>query len=163
MTDDELREFNKKRKIHQLGIVVKNLDEAIKAWQEIYMVGPWTVMEFSNKNVTGIVSDRKSIKEVFKYRIAASYIGELQIELIEANDSMPIYQEFLEKTGGGLHHIKEKISNDKIDEQLSYFAEKGMGLMFGGYYYNINFYYPDTVQKLGVQLELGNCEKIIKP
>ncbi|MDY3868019.1 MAG: VOC family protein [Pyramidobacter sp.] len=162
MTDEELRAYNSKRQVKQLGIVVSDLDEAVKAWTEVYRVGPWSYLHFTNENIDNQVCDGKSVKEKFSYRIAASFIGDLQIELVEANETVPIYQEFLERTGGGIHHFKEKIADENMQEELERFRAIGSETMFGGNFYNLSFYYPDTQKNLGIQIELGNCEKLKK-
>lgn len=162
MTDKELLDFNKNRKIFQIGLVVEDIEKAIKAWESVYRVGPWNRMYFTQDCVTKAKISNGAVKEGFAYHAATAMVGDLQIELIEANESVPIFYDFLRKTGGGLHHIKEKIDEDKLPAVLEEYAANGMPVLFGGYYYNANFFFLDTVDKLGVQLELGNCEKVIK-
>ena len=163
MTDQELYEYNKNREIFQIGLVVDDIEKAIEQWETIYRVGPWNRMYFTQDSVSRVIMDEKAVKEGFAYNAASTMLGDIQIELIEANESVPIFNDFLKKTGGGLHHIKEKIPEEKLPAVLDKYAQEGMPALFGGYYYNANFYFMDTVDKLGVQIELGNCEKVVKP
>lgn len=164
MNDEELREFNKNRVIFQLGIVVADLDRAIEAWTRVFRAGPWRHATLSNKSMTNMVIGKGSIdRETCDYRVALTMVGDLQIELIEANASTPIYLDFLKKTGGGLHHIKEKIADADMDAELARYRELGMPDIWGANYYNVTFHYPDTVEGLGVQVELGNCETAVIP
>jgi hypothetical protein len=163
MTDEQLREFNKNRKIFQIGIVVADIDQAIEQWETIYRVGPWNRMHFTQDCVTNPIMTPDAVKEGFHYNAATAIVGDLQVELIEANESVPIFQKFLNETGGGLHHIKEQISDDKLPAALEDYASREMPVAYGGHYYNANFFFMDTVEKLGVQIELGNCVKLIKP
>ena len=163
MTDQELYEYNKDRKIFQIGLVVEDIEKAIQQWETVYHVGPWNRMHFTQDSVSRVVRDESAAKEGFAYNAASTMLGDIQIELIEANESVPIFNDFLKKTGGGLHHIKEKIDDEKLPGVLEEYAQQGMPALFGGHYYNANFYFLDTVDKLGVQIELGNCAKVVKP
>ena len=163
MTNEELTAYNKNRKIFQIGIVVKDVDEAVEQWETLYQVGPWRKVTFGQACLKDIVAAEGAVKEGFAYRAAMTMIGDLQIEFIEANESVPIFHEFLKKTGGGLHHIKERVSDDVLPGVLKDYADRGMPPVFGAQFYNANFYFMDTVDKLGVQLEFGNCVPVKKP
>lgn len=163
MTNEELLAYNKNRKIFQLGIVVKDIDEAVKQWEEVYKVGPWKIVDFGEHCLRDIINEKGSAKPGFAYRAAMTFVGDLQIEFIEANESVPIFNEFLKKTGGGLHHIKEQVSDDILPDMLKEYADRGMPAVFGAHYYNANFYFMDTVEQLGVQIELGNCTPVKIP
>ncbi len=163
MTEQELREFNKDRRIFQIGLVVEDIEKAIELWETVYRVGPWNRMYFTQDCVAKPILNEKAVKEGFAYHAASTMVGDLQIELIEANETVPIFYDFLQKTGGGLHHIKEQIPDEQLPAVMEEYARRGMPALFGGYYYNANFYFMDTVDKLGVQIELGNCAKVVKP
>jgi len=160
MTESELAAYGKTRRLHQIGIVVKDLDSTVEAWRALYGVEPWTFMEFSHENLKEVRGDGKAYQKGFHFRIAAAYVGETQIELIEANETMPMYQEFLEQTGGGLHHFKERVPNEEMEATLVEYERNGCRTIFGGKFHNISFYYIDTKEKLGFNLEIGNCEKL---
>lgn len=160
MSDSELTTYKKARHLHQIGIVVEDLDSSVKNWREIYGVESWTFMEFNHENLKDIRGDGQSYQEEFHFRIAAAYVGEMQIELVEANETMPMYAEFLKQTGGGLHHFKERVSDDEMEHTLAEYERNGCRTIFGGRFHNISFYYIDTKEKLGFNLEIGNCEKL---
>ena len=71
--------------------------------------------------------------------------------------------DFLKKTGGGIHHIKEKIDEPEMAQTLDWYTQNGMKEILGANYYNVSFHYPDTLEKLGIQIELGNCESAVIP
>ena len=83
-------------------------------------------------------------------------MGDSQIELIEAEYGIPLYLDFLEKNGEGIHHFKEIMPDDKLDKRLAEYKEQGVKILFGGDFYGARFYYPDTIPLLGIQIELGN-------
>jgi uncharacterized HAD superfamily protein len=47
----ELRELNKRRKIHQIAWVTRDLERSMKAWVDNLKVGPWTVLTFTEKTL----------------------------------------------------------------------------------------------------------------
>jgi methylmalonyl-CoA/ethylmalonyl-CoA epimerase len=53
--------------------------------------------------------DGKRVTEPFKFLIGISWIGEIQVELIQPVYGPMIYEAFIQKHGEGLHHFKERI------------------------------------------------------
>lgn len=158
MRNKELLEYNKQRNIFQLGVVVANLEEAMNSWISVFKVGPWTVKTLGSQNLTDLVQKKGAVREeCFKYRIALAMIGELQIELLEANAETPIYMDFLKRTGGGIHHIKEMIGDERMGSELASYESIGVQNIFGANYYNSTFNNLNTVKKLGIFIEIGNC------
>jgi methylmalonyl-CoA/ethylmalonyl-CoA epimerase len=104
MTNDELRELNKRRKIHQIAWVTRDLEKSMKAWVENLKVGPWTVLTFTEKTLKYLDVDGKRVTEPFKFLIGISWIGEIQVELIQPVYGPMIYEAFIRKHGEGLHH-----------------------------------------------------------
>jgi methylmalonyl-CoA/ethylmalonyl-CoA epimerase len=76
-------------KIDHLGIATKGIEEALKFWED----------------ALGLENVHTEIVEEQKVRVAMLPIGESRIELLEPTaDDSPI-SKFLEKRGGGIHHI----------------------------------------------------------
>ncbi|CAN5532910.1 methylmalonyl-CoA epimerase [soil metagenome] len=98
-------------KINHLGIATKEIDEALKFW----------VGALGLENVhTEIVVDQK-------VRVAMLPIGESRIELLEpTSDDSPI-SKFLEKRGGGIHHIAVEV--DDIEAAIAKLKSEGMRLI----------------------------------
>jgi methylmalonyl-CoA/ethylmalonyl-CoA epimerase len=157
MTNDELRELNKKRKIHQIAWVTRDLEKSMKAWVDNLKVGPWTVLTFTEKTLKYLDVDGKRVTEPFKFLIGISWIGEIQVELIQPVYGPMIYEAFIQKHGEGLHHFKERISQDDIDEVLNEYQERGIEVTQTGQFKEDFHYYLNTEPKLDFVLELGNC------
>ena len=71
----------------------------------------------------------------FVTHVSLAYLGDMQLELIEPVRGESIYSEFLQQTGGGIHHIC--FEPEDLDEAIDYFREGGMppvqtGEMAGG-------------------------------
>lgn len=98
-------------KINHLGIATKGIEDALKFWEDA----------LSLENVhTEVVEDQK-------VRVAMLPIGESRIELLEpTSDDSPI-SKFLEKRGGGIHHIAVEVED--IEASLARLREKGMRLI----------------------------------
>ncbi len=132
-------------KIDHLGIATKSIAESLKFWQD----------SLGLENVhTEIVEDQK-------VRVAMLPIGESRVELLEpTSDDSPITK-FLEKRGGGIHHIAVEVEN--IEESLAKLKENGAKLIdetprIGAEGCLIAFVHPQSTN--GVLLELTQKIKL---
>ena len=126
-------------KINHLGIATKGIDDALKFWGE--------ALGLDNVH-TEEVADQK-------VRVAMLPLGESRIELLEpTSDDSPI-SKFLEKRGGGIHHIAVEV--DDIESSLAKLKAKGMRLIdetprIGAEGCLVAFVHPSSAN--GVLLEL---------
>ena len=98
-------------KIDHLGIATKGIDEALKFWAD--------ALGLENVH-TEVVAEQK-------VRAAMLPIGESRIELLEPTSEDSPISKFLEKRGGGIHHIAVEV--DDIRASLAELKEKGMMLI----------------------------------
>ncbi len=98
-------------KIDHLGIAAKSIEEALKFWAD----------GLGLENVhTEVVEDQK-------VRVAMLPLGESRIELLEpTSDDSPI-SKFLEKRGGGIHHIAIEVED--INAALARLKAQGVRLI----------------------------------
>jgi methylmalonyl-CoA epimerase len=98
-------------KINHLGIATKSIEEALKFWED----------SLGLENVhTEVVEDQK-------VRVAMLPIGESRIELLEpTSDDSPI-SKFIEKRGGGIHHVAVEV--DDIGAALARLKSQGARLI----------------------------------
>jgi methylmalonyl-CoA/ethylmalonyl-CoA epimerase len=82
-------------KINHLGIATKKIDEALKFWS----------------GALGLENVHTEIVEDQKVRVAMLPIGESRIELLEPTAEDSPIQKFLEKRGGGIHHIAVEVED----------------------------------------------------
>jgi methylmalonyl-CoA epimerase len=98
-------------KISHLGIATTGIDEALKFWE----------------NALGLKQTQWEVVEEQKVRVAFLPIGDTRIELLEpTSDDSPI-SKFLEKRGGGIHHIAIEVEN--INESLRVLKANGARLI----------------------------------
>lgn len=126
-------------KINHLGIATKGIDEALKFWGD----------------ALGLENVHTEVVEDQKVRVAMLPIGESRIELLEpTSDDSPI-SKFLEKRGGGIHHIAVDVAD--IEASLAQLKAKGMRLIdesprIGAEGCLVAFVHPSSAN--GVLLEL---------
>lgn len=132
-------------KINHLGIVTKGIDDALKFWQD--------ALGLENVH-TETVSEQK-------VRVAMLPIGDTRIELLEATAPDSPIQKFIEKRGGGIHHIAVEVED--IEDALSKLKARGIRLIdekprVGAEGCLVAFVHPASAD--GVLLELMQVEKL---
>lgn len=98
-------------KINHLGIATKGIDEALKFWSD----------------ALGLENVHTEIVEDQKVRVAMLPIGESRVELLEPTSEDSPISKFLEKRGGGIHHIAVEV--DDIEASLAKLKSQGMRLI----------------------------------
>ncbi len=157
MTNDELRALNKTRQIQQIAWLTRDLEKSMQAWIDTLRVGPWRVFRFTEKTVKNLQIGGKLVEEPFEFRIAITFVGNMEIELIQPVRGPMIYEDYLNRRGEGLHHIKEKIADDQIGKVVEDYAAKGVAVTQTGWFVKDVHFYLDTEPKLDFVYELGNC------
>ena len=126
-------------KIDHLGIATKGIDEALGFWVD----------------ALGLENVHTEVVEDQKVRVAMLPLGESRIELLEpTTDDSPI-SKFLEKRGGGIHHIAVQV--DDIAAALAKLKAEGARLIdesprIGAEGCLVAFVHPSSAN--GVLLEL---------
>ena len=157
MTNQELIELNGKRKIRQICMITRDLEKTMKNWVAYLGIGPWKVITFTEKSVKNFVVYGKPVTEPFKILLAFANVGDIEFELIQPVYGENIYNKFLEEKGEGLHHIKEKISDEDMGGVLENYRKKGIGVTQTGLFGASVHYYLNTEPFLDFIYELGNC------
>ncbi|GAB4296781.1 MAG: methylmalonyl-CoA epimerase [Ignavibacteriaceae bacterium] len=127
--------------IEHIGIAVKNLDEAIRYYENVLGLKCYAIEE---------VSDQKVRTAFFK-------IGDTKIELLESTSPDGPVGKFIEKRGEGVHHIA--FATNKLQDDLEELRAKDIRLIDqnprrGAEGLNIAFLHPSST--FGVLTEL--CE-----
>lgn len=101
------------KKIDHLGVMVRDIDEAVKVFSEIF-----GLKKDDSPPYTDSEGDFKSVQMT---------AGEINIELIEPVNPNGSLANFLQKRGEGLHHISFEV--DDIDRGLELLRAKGVRLI----------------------------------
>ena len=137
-------------KAMQIGIVVRDLDAAIRKYVDDYGIGPWKIYEFTPANAPDLHEYGQPAKRSF--RVAGAMVGQMHWELIQPLDNEGIYARFLAEKGGGVHHIAVAAKN--FDEMLAMEAKRGVDLLLSGEFEGVKVAYLNTERDLGVILEV---------
>ncbi len=126
-------------KINHLGIATKGIDEALKFWED----------------ALGLENVHTEIVEDQKVRVAMLPLGESRIELLEPTSEDSPITKFLEKRGGGIHHIAVEVED--INAALMKLKQQGARLIdesprIGAEGCLVAFVHPSSAN--GVLLEL---------
>ena len=85
----------------QMAYVVADLDAAIHQWITKLRVGPWFVLD----HFTGVDPVYRGQPSRADVRLAMSFAGHMNMELIQPNNDAPsVYREVIERRGYGFHH-----------------------------------------------------------
>lgn len=144
--------------IIQVAIVVKDLNESLKIFNDEYGIGPWEIYKIDKKTTKEMKRNGKD-KE-FEYIVAMHKMGNIELELVQPIDENSLYYEFLKKHGPGLHHIGFKIVDfDKVSE---FFNKKGIIPHQSGIWEGKFFAHMKTEKDLNFVLEIFNKTKEYK-
>ena len=98
-------------KIEHIGIAVKNLDEAIKTYEQLLGTACYKTEAVESEGV----------------KTAFFQVGDSKIELLESTKPDGPIGKFIENKGEGIHHIAFDVTN--IRESMSDLASKGFRLL----------------------------------
>lgn len=140
----------KLKRITQVAIVVKNIEEARDFWAELLGADKNPIIETegwerSHMTFRGAPSEGKAKLTFFD-------LENIVLELIQPVGGPSIWQDFLERHGEGIHHIAFNIEN--LDETLERFAEMGIGVEQKGDFEGGCYVYMNSKGKLGAIIEL---------
>jgi methylmalonyl-CoA epimerase len=140
--------------IHQVCIVVKDIDRAIQYYTSTFGMGPFSVLDV---DMEGVLLRGKPTSAKIKVAFADS--GPLQIELIQPVEGKSIYTEFLDSKGEGLHHLAFQV--DDMDTMLTGLAKEGIEPIWQQRLpqFGIAFAYLNTDRIGGVIFELIEVKK----
>lgn len=106
----------------QVGVVVKNLSEAIDYYTRTFGLGPFQTLEFAPAQhwVNGKPTP-------IRLKIGLCQWGPLTLELIEPLEGDAPHKWFLEEKGEGMQHLGFIVEN--YDEWLSYLKREGIDVL----------------------------------
>lgn len=141
------------QRVTQVAVVVRDVEKVAKEWADLFGVevpksSLTDPLEKAHTTYRGRPTKGRAKLVFFK-------LDNLQLELIEPVGGPSTWREFLETNGEGVHHIAFEVKG--TDKYVAMLEKKGMPLVQRGEWtaYTGGCYtYFDSVQKLGVALEL---------
>jgi len=116
MASNELHQF-KAESVAQIGILVKeDPEEMSKAWERLFGIGPWRIVEISPKTADG--------GTVKLFKLALADLGGGELELAQPIEGKTYHKEYVETHGNtGLHHICFPVAD--VDAEVANFKAQG--------------------------------------
>jgi methylmalonyl-CoA/ethylmalonyl-CoA epimerase len=139
----------------QIGIVVPDLEAAIRTYRDIYGIGPWEVFEIGPENSKDARLYGQPVE--WRGRAAITMVGHVMWELIQPVDANDLFGRFLAERGGGVHHIA--VATPDFRRALQQQAERGNQPILEGTFMGVEVDYLNTERDLGVILEVFSVPK----
>jgi methylmalonyl-CoA/ethylmalonyl-CoA epimerase len=144
MTDEQFK------RITQIGIVVKNIEKARVDWAKFLGIEEQPIVETEGWEATHATFRGKPSRA--RAKLTFFQLENIVLELIEPIGKPSTWQEFCDKTGGGLHHIAFNIED--LNGTLEKFGKADIGIEQKGDYEGGCYTYMDSTGKLGGIIEL---------
>lgn len=114
-------------RVHQLGFVVEDLEQAMRDYSRIYHVKRWyrAVNEMKDR----MYYKGKQVQDD-GFDLVIGYCGKTEIELITSTAKENIYVNFLRENGPGLHHISFFVSD--LDKAIQDYLDLGFEVIQNG-------------------------------
>lgn len=93
----------------QCALVVEDLDEAVRRWNDQLEIGPWTAYRLEPPILKEMYYRGAEVS--FSLRHALAWQGEMQFELVQPLTGPSIWADHLAVHGPGMHHIGKYVSD----------------------------------------------------
>ncbi|MHA1111283.1 MAG: VOC family protein [Promethearchaeota archaeon] len=140
-------------KINQIGIVVPDMDKAIKFYQDVLGIGPINVLPREPETC-----ELHGKETHFQLKTGFAFLSGMQLELIQVMEGTSAHSEFLEKNPhGGIHHVA--VHSTDIEGDLKRYTDAGVKVIARGEYMGTQWAYLDSTEQSGLLLELIQLPK----
>ncbi|MEE8398009.1 MAG: VOC family protein [Desulfobacterales bacterium] len=112
---DDAKSKLKMRTVDHIGIVVKDARKVAAAWESMMGIGPWTFTETGGATPGG-----EEVKVLLGFAYSENGV---ELELIEIAQGRILHSDFLDLTGGGLHHLAYIV--DDVDGEAAKLVAEG--------------------------------------
>jgi catechol 2,3-dioxygenase-like lactoylglutathione lyase family enzyme len=139
--------------IHQVGIVVRDLEKTTLDYCRLLGVGPWDIFTLLPPDIYDTAYHGRPAR--FGIRVAFAQLGSFELELMTTIEGHTDYDDFLEKHGEGANHVQYWVDNVAVmDAHVKALAENGFPpLVYARFGSNGGFAYMDTARALGTVWE----------
>jgi methylmalonyl-CoA/ethylmalonyl-CoA epimerase len=145
--------------IHQVALVVRDLDEAVRRYWTHCGIGPWRIYTYEPPLVKDMTYRGK--RRDYRMRLALAQMGEMTLELIQPLSDENIYTDHLRRKGPGLHHVGVIVPS--VEAAVAQAAHGGFLVLQSGRGYGLRgdgaFAYMDTEGILGIIVEFIEIPK----
>jgi hypothetical protein len=137
--------------LYQAAMVVSDLEQSIKRYQDTLGIGPWQVIDVDSSDLHEASYHGRPAR--YKFRAALAMVGPMQLELIQPVEGDSTFRDFLEEHGEGFHHLGH-IRVDSLSQAIRTLEAEGFPCLQSGSVPGAGFAYIDMSKALGVMVEL---------
>lgn len=140
--------------IAQIGILVPDIETAVRDYWEKLNIGPWQFYTYQKPLLKRMTLYGKSA--LYSMRIALTNFKDMRLELIQPLEGESIYKEFIREHGYGIHHAG--IIVEDMQTSIRQAAEIGLNVIMDGSGFGVDgdghYAYLDSEEKFGIIFEL---------
>ena len=137
-------------RIVQVGVVVPDVEEAVRAWVPLLGIPKPEVIVTDNVEIAHTEYRQRSTPA--RAKIVFIKLGQMTLELIQPIGEPSTWQDQLKTHGPSVHHIAFEVKN--MAERLAELAEHGLPLIQRGDYRGGRYAYVDGQKRFGTVVEL---------
>ena len=140
------------KRLVQIGIVVADRDQTTRRLTSLFGIGPFRLVEWPDRAESKYYY--RGAEEHIRIRQAFVQLGDVEVELIQPLEGRSGYSDFLDQTGGGIHHVLFEVSD--IDPVIQDLAKSGVTVLQSGTGIRPGTHWVllDTREMLGFYVEL---------
>jgi methylmalonyl-CoA/ethylmalonyl-CoA epimerase len=140
------------KRIVQIGVVVADRDRTTQLLTSVFGIGPFRLVEWPDRAESKYWY--RGVEEKIRIKQAFVQLGDVEVELIQPVEGHNAYQDFLDQTGGGIHHVLFEVKD--IDPVIEELAKSGVAVLQSGTGIRPGTRWAllDTQQLLGFYVEL---------
>lgn len=142
----------------QIGIVVRDAEATAHRYRELCGMKGWKVNDVDTDRGVGADFRLRGRPVATKAKIVWARLGDVELELIEPQDSSSVYAEFLRDHGPGVHHVMLAADSETGGRRL---AEAGVPVLAEGEIQGGRFRLYDAQQDLGMIIEIAEGETLV--
>jgi methylmalonyl-CoA/ethylmalonyl-CoA epimerase len=129
MTSPSLLDKVELKRLVQIGVVVRDLNQTTQALTGLFGMGPFKFVEWPNRPDSKY--HYRGVPEEIRISQAFVQLGAVEVELIQpVAGERNAYKEFLDKNGGGIHHVLFEVPD--IDMALEQLEKSGVKVLQAG-------------------------------
>jgi catechol 2,3-dioxygenase-like lactoylglutathione lyase family enzyme len=148
---DAVRSQLRLPKVGQIGYVVNNIHKAIAYYKNALGISPWLLLD---ERPDPCIQRGETVYPLL--RIGLSYVGSVQIELIQVAEGQSVHLSHLKEPEGRIHHLGFMVQD--IDKRLQDYQSVGIDVLQLGVIresgITVKYAYLDVVDKAGTIFEL---------
>jgi len=106
------------KRVVQIGVVVSDRDRTTQLLTTLFGIGPFRLVEWPDRPEAKYYY--RGAEEHIRLKQAFVQLGDIEVELIQPVEGRNAYQDFLDQTGGGIHHVLFEVPDiDPVIRELN--------------------------------------------